>query len=422
MFKKLLFIPLGLLLAISLVAIGCPSTPTTAPPTTPPQTTAPATTTPAPTQEVKTLKIGGLMSLTGFMSVNDTPEWQQTEIAAELFNDQGGLTVNGDKYMIELVVEDCKSAMDGVTAGANRLVDEEGIKFIVGPTAFYASASAPVLTPAKVLNILTWSTHSPGECDSSTPYTFITSHSSVPTTIAALTYLHQTYPDVQKVAVVCPDDGTDVNVLPKVAPLMENLGISRVGDVIKFGNEMVDLSPIVTKILALEGIDGVLIVNGLAPHFGAITKGLRAGGNYQPIAISTAAPIHEIVAIAGAEACKDVFVVSLNANDPENPPMLQEIVDRTIAKYGEDTSLQCRGANSLYIIKEGIETTQSFDPTVVRDWLQSQDTVDTLFGTGIICGEQTFGINHAIIHPLSIEISVDGQSVSAGWVDIGFIP
>jgi len=46
--KKLLLIPLALLLIISLVAIGCPATPTT-PPTTAPPTTAPPTTAPPTT-------------------------------------------------------------------------------------------------------------------------------------------------------------------------------------------------------------------------------------------------------------------------------------------------------------------------------------------------------------------------------------
>jgi branched-chain amino acid transport system substrate-binding protein len=415
--RLLLFCSISLVIilaALSIVSCKAPAPEEEAPPEAPPEEEAPP--------EVKTLKIGGLMSLSGFMSVNDTPEWRQTVIAAELFNEQGGITVNGDKYMIELFVEDCKSTMDSVTAGANRLVDEKEIKFIVGPTAFYASASAPVLTPAKVLNILTWCVHSPGEIDASTPYTFCTSHAGIPNEIATLTYLHQAYPDVKKVVIVTPDDGTDVNVLPKTEPLMENLGITQVGDVIKFANEMVDFSPIVTKILAVEGIDAVLIVHGLAPHFGAIVKGLRAGGNYQPIAISTACPIHEIVTIAGAEACKDVFVESFNVDDPENPPLLAELITRTLAKHGADASLQFRGANSLYIMKEGIEATQSFDSTVVRDWIESQDTVETLFGPGIVCGEQTIGIKHAIVHPLSIEIAEDGKSVGAGWVNPGFIP
>jgi peptide/nickel transport system substrate-binding protein len=44
--KRVLLVPLAILLAISLMAIGCPSTPTTTPPTTPPPTTAPPTTPP----------------------------------------------------------------------------------------------------------------------------------------------------------------------------------------------------------------------------------------------------------------------------------------------------------------------------------------------------------------------------------------
>jgi TRAP-type C4-dicarboxylate transport system substrate-binding protein len=56
--NKLFLITLALLLAISLVAIGCPATQTTTPPTTPQQTTSPPTT-PPPSEEVFHWRIQG---------------------------------------------------------------------------------------------------------------------------------------------------------------------------------------------------------------------------------------------------------------------------------------------------------------------------------------------------------------------------
>lgn len=79
--KKLLLIPMAILLAVTLVAIGCPGETTTTPPkTTPPKTTAPPPTTTPPPEPV-TLTFGGLWPPTHPFSVA-TQEWIE-KVAAE---------------------------------------------------------------------------------------------------------------------------------------------------------------------------------------------------------------------------------------------------------------------------------------------------------------------------------------------------
>ena len=99
--------------------------------------------------ETKTLDIGMLLSVTGFFSSREVPDYNETQIAADMINEKGGIVVNGEKYKVRLLLEDCKSTMDGVTAAANRLVHEKKVKFILGPTAFFASAAALSWTPRK---------------------------------------------------------------------------------------------------------------------------------------------------------------------------------------------------------------------------------------------------------------------------------
>jgi ABC-type branched-subunit amino acid transport system substrate-binding protein len=363
------------------------------------------------------------MSLTGFFNFHDGPAWNGTMITADIINEQGGITVNGQKYQIELIVEDCESTMDGVTAAANRLVYDKGVKFIIGPSAFFAAGAAPVNNPAKVMYVLTWCCNTPGECDATTPYAFSISHATIPSAIAAMKFMKQAYPEVKNVALVTPDDGAIPFVIPAVRDLLATEGLNVVGDTIAYPNEMQDFSPIVAKILSLPDIDGIFQANGLTPHVGAIAKGLREGGNYQPYAASMEVPMAEIVGVAGAAACENVFTVCIATDDPENPPMAQEIIDRTLAQYGEDYSIKFTGANALWIIKDAIETAQSLDPTVVKDKLESMGTVDTIYGTGTLCGNETYGIaNHVVAHPLPIQVFKDGQVVPGGWINIGTIP
>ena len=100
--------------------------------------------------EAKTLKIGGLFGLTGFFSAFDQVQAQEAQITADIINENGGIKVKGQPYNIKLITYDFKSTMDGVSAGANKLVFQDGVKFMIAPSAFFSpptrsSAARPSL-------------------------------------------------------------------------------------------------------------------------------------------------------------------------------------------------------------------------------------------------------------------------------------
>jgi len=399
--KKLLLIPLALLLVISLIAIGCPG---------------------GKPAEEKTLRVGMILGITGFFSIREVPDLNQGKICADLINEQGGITVNGDKYMVELVVADTKSTFDGVTAAANKLVYDEGVDFIIGPTAFFAPAAGAVCDPEHVLRMLTWVVNTPGECDASTPYSFFAGNGSLLTTAAAAKYIKANYPDVKKVAIVTPDDGAPPFVIPIATDLLAAQGISVVGDPVIYPNEAQDLSAYVAQLNAIKEADAIFMQNGLVPGMGALVKGLRESGNYKPYAGSLPARISQVMTIAGEEAMQDVFSIALTPGDPNMPPVASEIIDRVAAEYGADYQLEMTVPNCLWVLKEAIEAAQSLDPTVVKQTLETMDEIETIWGTAKICGEQTLGIKHVIASPQTVQILKDGVETSAAWIDLGFIP
>src|SRR5512137_2758340 len=114
-----------ILLMAALLAMLASSAPATSAP--PAQTTsAPTSSAPAPTTQppaaAKTLRIGYLLCISGWYSIFDAVEEGDVKIVAQIINDQGGLTIQGQKYNIQLVGEDGKSSLDGCTAAANKLV------------------------------------------------------------------------------------------------------------------------------------------------------------------------------------------------------------------------------------------------------------------------------------------------------------
>jgi branched-chain amino acid transport system substrate-binding protein len=129
--KKLLLIPLALLLAISLVAIGCPSTPTTTPPTTTPPTT---TTTTPPAEPIL---VGGIAPLTGIEALLGGERQWGWEKAVEDINAAGGVYVadEGIKRPLELIVVDDKSVVPEAAVAAEKLIKVNKVDFMFGTEA-----------------------------------------------------------------------------------------------------------------------------------------------------------------------------------------------------------------------------------------------------------------------------------------------
>src|SRR5271167_2999875 len=54
----------------------------------------------------KKLTIGMIACLTGFFSPNDVPAAHEAQMTADMINEKGGITVKGEKYQLEVVIED----------------------------------------------------------------------------------------------------------------------------------------------------------------------------------------------------------------------------------------------------------------------------------------------------------------------------
>jgi branched-chain amino acid transport system substrate-binding protein len=408
--KKAVIIFAALLIVSILVTAGCVS-PAPAPGPTPG---------PAP---AKTLPIGALLSTTGWWSTAyDISIWRMTEVAVDMINEEGGLTVNGDKYNLELIVEDCKSTFDGVASAANRLVYDKDVKFIVGPTGFFMSPASPITNPAKVMMVIGWHLCAPGECDATTPYNFATSHGSITKSTGAIKAMRRDFPQAKNIVLASPDDGAIPFLVPKELDVMADNGFTLVGDVIPFPNEMEDFSPIVAQMLSHQGVDAVFVDRCPPPGLGAIAKGLRDGGFNGPIFTGSPIDTNVVAAIGGATAAEGVRTMIETLGDPEMPPVMAEMARRVTAKYGADFPLSYQCATGVYLIKTLIEAAQSVDPTDVKAKFESMDKVNTIYGTGLIGGEETFGIKHVVGGPVPVQKFENGKAVPAGWVDLGLIP
>jgi branched-chain amino acid transport system substrate-binding protein len=399
--KRKVIILIALLIVAVLAMVGCPS--------------------PGPAPE-KTIKIGALLATTDWWAAAyDLSILAMTEISVDMINEEGGVTVNGEKYKIELVVGDTQSTFDGVASAANKLVYDEGVKFIVGPTGFFVPPASPVTNPAGVMMFIGWHLCVPAECDASTPWNFAHSHGSLTKDIAAIKSIRRDFPEAKNIAIATPDDGAIPYLMPPVEALLAENGFTVVGEIIPYPNEMEDFSPIVAKIQAIEGADAIFVERAIPPSLGSIVKLLRDGGNHLPIFTGSPIAMAEIATIAGATSTEGVRGMIETLNDPDMPPLMTEMASRVTAQHGTDYPLSYQCATGVYLFKTLIEAAQSLDPVEVKAKFESMDTVDTIYGVGVIGGEETFGIKHVVANPVPVQKWENGKAVPGGWIDIGFI-
>jgi branched-chain amino acid transport system substrate-binding protein len=370
----------------------------------------------------KTLKIGYVLCANGWFRVMDAVEEKNLKIVEKMLNEKGGITVQGQKYNIELVGEDGNSTLDGVTAAATKLVYDHKIKFVVGPQGFFATASGPVFEQNKVIHVSGFNTCQPGELDASTPYGFLGFNGSIGATMATLKVIQKEYPKAKKIAFVTADDGAIPYLMPKVKKLLPTYGYTMAGDTIAFPNQMEDFSPIAAKVNSLKDADICFMLNGSPVAVGLVAKGLRALGNKIPVVHSGVPSCQTIMDISGKDAADDIISMSITPHAKGNPPLLDEIYDRS--KTAEaNPNFYALVPNSLWILTRVIQAANSLDPAVVKAKWETMDKVECLYGTCTFGGDETYGLkHHAVGHPQAYQKLVKGKVVDGGWVDVGRIP
>ncbi len=364
--------------------------------------------------EPKKIRVGLLVGLTGWFSVAGNIELQECKTAAEMVNDKGGVTIKGEKYLLELVPEDMKSSNEGTTAAVNKLIYDDKVQFIVGPSAFWGPASAPLCEANKMINVSGYCANTPGELDKNTQYRILAENGTMGHTYALIKFIKKNHPEVKSVVIVNADDGAVPYLKPLIAKALQENGISVAGDWVLFANEMVDFSPIASK-LAARKADAIFHPNGIDRHVGPILKGLRETGDQRWYFYAGVSPCSNIKTLAGAGATK---VVSLapTPGAPGNPPQMEEFMKRYFAKV-KGGALIIQNSSATYVLPQILQAAQSLDANEIRKALPKLGNIETLWGPGRMGGEKTYGVRNAVTHPLPSQyLDEKGVQKFGGWL------
>ena len=368
-----------------------------------------------PAGTTQTFKIGAVTSVTGPLAPGFKGMFDAAKPIQDLLNQLGGITVSGQKYNIEIVVEDDQSSPDGAVTAAQKLL-QEGIKYIVNPVfPPNGIAMASVLEPAKAIRVSAMAC-SPDLFEKENPHAF----DAVMTTYYIHTYydyLLKNYPQVKKVAIVAPDDpGMDY---PFKYTLNENQkrGLQLVYQD-RFATSTQDFYPILTKALAQKP-DIIDCIGGAAPWSAGIVNSARELGFNGTIMSTTGfGDTNLIVSMLKNPAYGNGILNALPdvLSDKMIPAVkqLRPLVEKTNAQFTFDSTLIYTAS---WVMLQGIEKAQSFDTDKVMAALESMKSVDTPWGKGTWAGEDLGGgINH-MLKPENIPIT----KVMNGKVDLEFV-
>jgi branched-chain amino acid transport system substrate-binding protein len=349
--------------------------------------------------ETKTFKFGLISSMTGPMAPPFKSLIDAAKPAGDLMNKRGGITVQGQKYLIEVVPEDDQSSPPGAIAAINRLI-QAGIKFIYAPQFMVSNmAIAPIAEEAKILRIKGLGVGTE-EVGPSFRYSFYASAQlyNVP---VCYDYLMKNYPKVKKIAMISPDDPGAKTLRELTEKEIQKRGLELVfQETFKIGSE--DFYPILTKALEKKP-DAIDMVLSIAPWSAGVINQSRELGFTGPIYSTIHADTNILRSMLNPKYAYDIFHAAPDVLSPKMTPIMKDyrvlVEQQTKTPFNLDHGLLLEG---LYPLLQGIEKAQSFDTDKVVATLENMKSIDTPYGRGRMAGQDLFGINHVIIRPFTL--------------------
>ena len=390
--KKLFLIPLMIMLVVALVFGGCAK--------------------PAP--EANILKIGVIYGLTGPGSQMQLAKRDTQMLCKDYINERGGVTVKGEKYRIELVVEDNQNSPAGSVTAATKLVQQDKVKFIIGCVVpVQVDAVASVTEPNKVLYVA----ERTDIVHPDRPYSFTPNYGFTAPLPGLYGALLELYPGVKKMGYIVEDEAG----ARAVAELSQNIARAHGLETLEpqiHPWEGPEYYPEWTKVMAQkpDAVDqGLKMPDSTAA---CIRHGRELGWKGPMIAAIPGDP-HLILRMIGSkEFATDFIYAAFDVYGPEAPPMVKEIIQLWDSIHDEPFDADNPETwDTMWVLKQAIEKAQSLDPTEVAKAWETMETFQSSKGTGRMGGGQTFGINHMGFAPCPITRLQNGEIEFIKWFD-----
>jgi branched-chain amino acid transport system substrate-binding protein len=318
-----------------------------------------ALTDPAAAQE-RILKIGVLGVMSGPAASWGLVNKYCAETTAQMYNEKGGVEIGGEKYKIQIVSIDDKNDPKLAVSGAERLIRQEGIRYIIGPNVDTTVASVvPLLEAAGAINVT---------------YAFSKSLYTAPrsNSILGMIASYQVGPiiyeylkekkGVETVSFVARNDSESLKQRDEGVVGAKGLRLQVVSSVDAYEPGTTDFFPVMTKVLKSK--PDLIVLSGVAPGDAPlILKAVRELGYKGLVSTETAQDAKLLSDVAGPAA--DGFISVGGASTPEiRSAYMEEFAKRYTKIAGEWND---EAGTKVYALEIILRTLQKAGPKAIND-------------------------------------------------------
>jgi branched-chain amino acid transport system substrate-binding protein len=277
------------------------------------------------------LKIGVLGVMSGPAASWGLVNKYCAEATAQMYNDKGGVEIGGEKYRIEIVPIDDKNDPKLTVAGAERLTQQDGIHYIIGPNVDTTAASVrPIAEKNGALYF---------------PYAFSKSLYTKPAENAVLGMIasYQAGPIIYKylmekrgvksVSFVARNESDPLNQRDEGVAAAKKLGLKVISSADTYEPGTTDFFPVMSKIVG--GNPDLIVLSGVAPADAPLLiKSARELGFKGVLSTETAQDAKVLAEVAGDAA--NGFISVGGASTPDiRSAYMEDFVKRYQKVAGE---------------------------------------------------------------------------------------
>ena len=281
----------------------------------------------APAAAEGTLKVGVLGVMSGPAASWGLVNKYSAEATAQMYNEQGGVEIGGEKYTIEIVSVDDKNDPKLAVSGAERLTQQEGINYIIGPNVDTTAASVvPVVEKNGAINI---------------PYAFSKQLYTPPraNSILGMIASYQAGPIIYKylmeergvktVAFLARNESDPLNQRNEGVAAAKDLGLEIVSSDDTYEPGTTDFFPVMSKVVG--GNPDLIVLSGVAPSDAPLLiRTARELGYQGLISTETAQDAKILNEVAGETA--NGFISVGGASTPE---IRSEYMEQFTERYNQ---------------------------------------------------------------------------------------
>ncbi len=279
----------------------------------------------------RVLKIGVLGVMSGPAAAWGLVNKYCAEAQAQMFNEEGGVFIDGERYKIEVVSIDTKMDPKNAVSGMERLAYQEGIKYVIGPNVDTTAASVvPVIEAAGVINI---------------PYAFSKALYSPPrsNSILGMIASYQAGPliykylkekkGIQSVSFIARNDSDPLNQRDEGVKAAKQLELKVISWEDTYEPGTTDFFPVMSKVV--KGNPDLIVLSGVAPADAPLLiKAARELGYRGLLSTETAQDIKILTEVAGDYA--EGFISVGGASTPEiRSEYMENFIERYVKIAGE---------------------------------------------------------------------------------------